>query len=209
MESYLRAALVSFWVFRSACAMKSPSLLFLASDFIGHTTFKDIWCLLRSLPMVSSLNAFLDARITWDEADSVQAHRLITQLMIVGGRVVGRAFVEAYRQASASSKYAQQAAKNSPTAARNFASSGLTVEEACKILNVKQPQVGRMDLEHVMERYKRLYDANDPKQGGSFYLQSKIVRAKDRIELEVREVEQAAQQAAEARNGWNPRLYKQ
>ena len=92
---------------------------------------------------------------------------------------------------------------------RNIASSGLTVEEACKILNVKPPQGGKTDLEHVLERYKRLFDANDPKQGGSFYLQSKIVRAKDRIELEAREAEQVAAQEAEARNGWNPRVYKQ
>ena len=60
-----------------------------------------------------------------------------------------------------------------------------------------------------MERYKRLFDANDPKQGGSFYLQSKIVRAKDRIELEVREAGETAAREAEARNGWNPRLFKQ
>ena len=117
--------------------------------------------------------------------------------------------MEAYRQASASSKYAQQAAKNNVGAARNIASSGLTVEEACKILNVKAPQGGKAEMEQVMERYKRLFDANDPKQGGSFYLQSKIVRAKDRIELEVREAGQAAAQEAEARNGWNPRVYKQ
>ena len=130
-------------------------------------------------------------------------------MMIVGGRVVGRAFLEAYRQASASSKYAQAAAKNNPGAARNIASSGLTVEEACKILNVKAPQGGKADLEHVMERYKRLFDANDPTKGGSFYLQSKIVRAKDRIELELREAADIAAREAEARNGWNPRLFKQ
>ena len=102
----------------------------------------------------------------------------------------------------------EESGKSSGGYSRNIASSGLTVEEACKILNVKPPQGGKTDLEHVLERYKRLFDANDPKQGGSFYLQSKIVRAKDRIELEAREAEQVAAQEAEARNGWNPRVYK-
>lgn len=117
--------------------------------------------------------------------------------------------MEAYRQAAASAKYAEAAAKDNPGAARNISSSGLTVEEAYKILNVKAPQSGKADIEHVMERYKRLFDANDPKQGGSFYLQSKIVRAKDRIELEIREATETAAREAEARNGWNPKLFKQ
>jgi len=38
-----------------------------------------------------------------------------------------------------------------------------------------------------MERFKQLYDVNEPGKGGSFYLQSKILRAKERIESEVRE----------------------
>ena len=61
------------------------------------------------------------------------------------------------------------------------------------------------EMEPVLERFKRLFDANDPKQGGSFYLQSKIVRARERIELEVREAEQAA--ARKAGHERNP-VYK-
>ena len=63
-------------------------------------------------------------------------------------------------------------------------------------------------MEAVTERFKRLFDANDPKKGGSFYLQSKILRARERIEMEVRDAEQAAAREAEIRNGWKPRLYK-
>jgi import inner membrane translocase subunit TIM16 len=32
-----------------------------------------------------------------------------------------------------------------------------------------------------------MFQANDPKTGGSFYLQSKIYRAKERIDLEFKE----------------------
>ena len=137
-----------------------------------------------------------------------QAHRIITQVVITGTRVLGRAFAEAYRQAAASQKYAGQAAKNNPAAANNFASSGLTLDEACKILNVKPPQGGKTNMEAVMERFKRLFDVNDPKKGGSFYLQSKVLRARERIELEVREAEEAREIEAELKEGWKPKVYK-
>lgn len=83
----------------------------------------------------------------------------------------------------------------------------MTLDEACKILNVKPPQGGKANMEEVMERFKRLFDANDPQKGGSFYLQSKVLRARERIESEVRpHLEQAAQEA-EIKEGWNPKLY--
>lgn len=37
----------------------------------------------------------------------------------------------------------------------------------------------------VWGRYKRLFEANEPKKGGSFYLQSKVVRARERLEVEL------------------------
>ncbi|MCJ1439526.1 MAG: mitochondrial import inner membrane translocase subunit TIM16 [Stictis urceolatum] len=136
------------------------------------------------------------------------AHRLITQVIVVGTRVVGRAFAEAYRQAAASSKYAQQQGKGQGGAARNLASSGLTLDEACKILNVKPPKGGKTDMDQVMERFKKLFDTNDPKKGGSFYLQSKILRARERIEMEVGDAAEAAAKEAEIKAGWNPKLFK-
>jgi len=60
-------------------------------------------------------------------------------------------------------------------AMNNAAASGMTLDEACKILNVKPPQGGQANMEQVMERFKKLYDLNEPKKGGgggSFYLQS-------------------------------------
>ena len=126
-----------------------------------------------------------------------QAHRIITQIVLVGGRVLGRAFTEAYRQAEASSRYAQarQAAPAGTEGARTLDSAGLSLDEACKILNTRPPAIDsaaatdtNATIEPVMERFKRLFDANDPKKGGSFYLQSKVLRARERIELEVQEL---------------------
>lgn len=127
-------------------------------------------------------------------------------MVITGSRVLGRAFAEAYRQASARAQYAAQAAKEGGAAAHNYASSGLTLDEACKILNVRPPARGKTDMDHVMERFKRLFDQNDPNQGGSFYLQSKILRARERIELEVRVAAEQAERITEARAGF--KMYK-
>lgn len=138
-----------------------------------------------------------------------QAYRLITQVVIVGTRVLGRAFAEAYKQAAASSQYQRAQAKAGGGASgRASVSTGMTLEEACKILNVKPPQNGQANMEEVMERFKRLFDNNDPKKGGSFYLQSKILRARERIEAEVRPAMEKAEQEAEIKAGWKPKIYK-
>ena len=60
----------------------------------------------------------------------------------------------------------------------------------------------------VIERFKTMFDRNDPTKGGSFYLQSKILRARERIELEVRQTEEALEKERELREGWNPKIYK-
>ena len=120
--------------------------------------------------------------------------------------MLGRAFAEAYKQASASSQYAKAQAKSG--SANTFASHGLTLEEACKILNVKPPLKGEVNTEEVMDRFKRLFDANDPKKGGSFYLQSKILRARERIEGEARKAAETAEREAELKEGWKPKVFK-
>ncbi|KAK8034552.1 cochaperone Pam16 [Apiospora rasikravindrae] len=137
------------------------------------------------------------------------AHRLITQVVIVGSRVLGRAFSEAFKQAQASSNYARSQAKLNPNGTgRTSMGTGMTLDEACKILNVKPPQGGKANLEEVMDRFKRLFDANDPQKGGSFYLQSKVLRARERIESEVRPAMEKAAQEAEVKEGFKPKVYK-
>jgi import inner membrane translocase subunit TIM16 len=63
-------------------------------------------------------------------------------------------------------------------------------------------------MDQVTERFKKLFDTNDPKKGGSFYLQSKVLRARERIEMEVREAARAAEREAELQAGWKPKVYK-
>lgn len=56
-----------------------------------------------------------------------------------------------------------------------------------------------------MDRFKRLFDANEVEKGGSFYLQSKIYRARQRIEREAaREMErlETEREKEEILGGW-------
>lgn len=59
-----------------------------------------------------------------------------------------------------------------------------------------------------MERFKKLFDVNDPGKGGSFYLQSKVLRARERIEMEVRQAAETAEREAELKQGWRPKIYQ-
>ena len=53
----------------------------------------------------------------------------------------------------------------------------MTVEEAKQILNIDE--LGREVLD---KNYDHLFECNDKAKGGSFYLQSKVVRAKERLD---------------------------
>lgn len=63
-------------------------------------------------------------------------------------------------------------------------------------------------MEDVLERFKKLFDVNDPQKGGSFYLQSKVLRARERIEMEVRNAAETAEREADLKEGWKPKVYK-
>lgn len=42
------------------------------------------------------------------------------------------------------------------------------------------------DIEKIKKQYENLFNLNDKAKGGSFYLQSKIYRAKERIDQELK-----------------------
>jgi len=136
------------------------------------------------------------------------AHKFVITAFLTGSRILGRSFMAAYKQASAASQYQRAQAKAGGSSSGGASlSSGMTLDEACKILNVKPPAGGQADVDVVLARYKRLFDANDPEKGGSFYLQSKIVRAKERFERELGPIREKAQQEAEIKEG-PPKMYK-
>ncbi|XP_074281564.1 mitochondrial import inner membrane translocase subunit PAM16 like 2-like [Silene latifolia] len=103
------------------------------------------------------------------------ASRILAQVLVMGSGVVLRAFAQAYRQAlvnATKSGAAQEAVGN--TVRR--ASKALTEKEARQILGV--PNTAAWD--EILKKYDVLFERN-AKQG-SFYLQSKVHRAKECLE---------------------------
>ncbi|KAI4482864.1 hypothetical protein M0804_008717 [Polistes exclamans] len=111
--------------------------------------------------------------------------KYLIQIIITGSQVIGRAFARAIRQELAASKEAARQAGGGEKGARHAASNlrtGMTLDEALRILNVERPD----QTELIKQKYKYLMEANDRSKGGSFYLQSKVVRAKERIDEEMK-----------------------
>lgn len=59
---------------------------------------------------------------------------------------------------------------------------GMSLEEARQILNVN-PEA---EAEEIKKSYEHLFNINDKSKGGSFYIQSKVYRAKERIDQDLK-----------------------
>ncbi|XP_050424634.1 mitochondrial import inner membrane translocase subunit Tim16 [Adelges cooleyi] len=109
--------------------------------------------------------------------------KYLVQIIILGSQIVGKAFTKALKQEYAASQEAARRAGGGRAGAAHAAANakaGISLEEAKQILNVKG-----MTKDEVQERYEYLFKINDKAKGGSFYLQSKIYRAKERLDKEV------------------------
>ncbi|XP_077294784.1 mitochondrial import inner membrane translocase subunit Tim16 [Arctopsyche grandis] len=105
--------------------------------------------------------------------------KYIAQIIVLGAQVVGKAFTRALRQEMAASKEAARRAGGGQQGARAVAadlSSGMTLHEAQQILNVSE-----IERQVVDKQFEHLFAVNEKANGGSFYLQSKVVRAKERL----------------------------
>ena len=104
--------------------------------------------------------------------------RLLANLIIAGGSMLVKAASQAYQKDLVNAQrsgVAQEAAKG--TAASMFAKKTMSIEEARMILGIDAGAT----LEEAMARYQKMFEANEK---ASFYLQSKIHRAKERLEQE-------------------------
>lgn len=151
--------------------------------------------------------------------------RVLVQILISGSRALGKAFYEAGRQVGKNVKHRPEGAIAGDAAGVGNATSGsvtdqltrqhrMTLDEAQLILNVKKDA----DLEAVLKSYEHLFKANSPKPKAktdkpvskaatkkaaaipehSHYLQSKVVRARERWEAELKASNGAAPAEAEA-----------
>ncbi|KAH7442891.1 hypothetical protein KP509_02G006200 [Ceratopteris richardii] len=102
------------------------------------------------------------------------AGKIIANLIILGSGVLLRAFSQAYRQALANASktgVAQEAIQN-----LSKSSKAMTVQEARMILGINE----NTSVEEMLKKYENLFERNA--NSGSFYLQSKIQRAKECLE---------------------------
>mmetsp|Transcript_57712 Transcript_57712/g.84594 ORF Transcript_57712/g.84594 Transcript_57712/m.84594 type:complete len:124 (-) Transcript_57712:173-544(-) len=97
----------------------------------------------------------------------------IARVAMVAAPIVGRAVLDAYKQAMINARH-NAAVKASVMSAK------MSRDEAFKILNLEEKNA---DLDAIQERAKGLFENNDPAKGGSEYLRQKISIA-ERIILE-------------------------
>lgn len=116
--------------------------------------------------------------------------KYIAQLIVLGAQAVGRAFARAVRQEISASQQAAARMGNSRTerAAAN-AKAGMSLEEAIQILNIGP----KLDPAEIEKNYKHLFEVNDKSKGGSLYIQSKVYRAMERIQDEMKLMDKTQQ----------------
>ncbi|TFK91328.1 protein transporter [Polyporus arcularius HHB13444] len=132
--------------------------------------------------------------------------KVIVQIAIAGAKIFGKAFYAAGKQAVANAKYRPEGGAGGDAAGVGHATSGsltdrltrehrMTAEEARLILNVKKED----PVEKILQHYEHLFKANSPPPAPpkpaagrqvqayhSHYLQSKVVRARERLDAELK-----------------------
>ncbi|KAI5120337.1 hypothetical protein M0805_009413 [Coniferiporia weirii] len=146
----------------------------------------------------------------------MSAPKAIIQVAIAGAQILGKAFAAAGRQAYRNAQHRPQGGVMGDAAGVSNATSGsltdrltrehrMTPDEARLILNVKPED----PMESVLRNYEHLFKANSPPpppekpvtgrprpQNWSHYLQSKVVRAKERLEAEVKQAAEVEEETA-------------
>lgn len=108
------------------------------------------------------------------------AAKILANLIVMGGGILARAVVQAYRQAltnASKNGVAQETIQNTIRKAK------ITEQEARQILGVTE----EMSWEEITKKYEKMFENNA--KSGSFYLQSKIYRAKECLEQTIKKGE--------------------
>ncbi|KAA1471755.1 hypothetical protein DENSPDRAFT_837816 [Dentipellis sp. KUC8613] len=141
----------------------------------------------------------------------MSAPKILIQILITGTQIFGKALYAAGQQAAKNARHRPQGAIGSDVAGVGNATSGsltdkltrehrMTLDEAHLILNLKREDA----MEQVLRNYEHLFKANSPAPAAkptpgarapaspahSHYLQSKVVRARERIEAEAKIAEE-------------------
>jgi len=110
--------------------------------------------------------------------------RLMSKMAETGIQIAFRAAKQAFtaeQQRRAGSTAKGLGGTTTTQAIKDKMQGKIKVEEARAILNVKSESTA----EEVQQRYDHLFAQNEPQKGGSFYLQSKIFRAKQCLDSSI------------------------
>ncbi|XP_008781513.2 mitochondrial import inner membrane translocase subunit PAM16 like 2-like isoform X2 [Phoenix dactylifera] len=102
------------------------------------------------------------------------ATKLLANLIIMGSGIVGRAVLQAYRKALENANKTGVAHETVQNIRR--AGKAMTEQEARQILGISEQST----WEEILQKYDILFERNA--KHGSFYLQSKVHRAKECLE---------------------------
>ncbi|KAH8396432.1 hypothetical protein KR222_010081, partial [Zaprionus bogoriensis] len=108
----------------------------------------------------------------------------LARIIYYGAQSIGRAFIKAVRQEVEASRAAatqHQSNKMNNSKSQDTSLKGMSLHEAQQILNVKD----LTNMDEIQNNYDHLFRANEKATGGSFYIQSKVFRAKERIDCEL------------------------
>ena len=116
--------------------------------------------------------------------------KILAQGVVAGIAILARALPAAYAAAlqnarkSGADKAASEAAKKG---ASFLGKARITKDEALMVLNLTENETAPLTAEAIQKQYDRYFEANKVEKGGSFYLQSKIYRAKELLDEYVKE----------------------
>ncbi|RVW52663.1 Mitochondrial import inner membrane translocase subunit PAM16 like 1 [Vitis vinifera] len=127
-------------------------------------------------PLVQALSLFELPRLvyTFGLVLGFKAAKILANLVVIGSGILARALVQAYHQALANaskSGVAQETVQNIRRGSKIMAEL-----EARQILGVTE----HSSWEEILQKYDNLFEQNA--KNGSFYLQSKVHRAKECLE---------------------------
>jgi len=113
------------------------------------------------------------------------AGKILAQLVVMGGQVFLRAFTQAYRQAAANAGKAGATGASQAGAKaddkKKVVAGGMEVREAWKVLGLEDTA----PPDEIESRFKHLFEVTDRDNGGTLYIQSKVYRAKEALDIEL------------------------
>lgn len=105
----------------------------------------------------------------------------LVKIIYHGSRILLYAIQKTIAEEIELSKQAADIRYNINSSEKPKSQAKMSLNEAKLILNVEN-----LHREEIDQKFKHLFEANSKSQSGSFYIQSKIIRAKERLDLELK-----------------------